>query len=162
MKFLAALITFASFAASAQDAKKEINNQVWKPFIEAYNKFDTEKFMSVYSKSVVRVPVDQKMIFDFTEYKKNINRENQFNKNYNIKAVLDIRFTSRIHAKDVAYEAGILKINLTDNNGKPATIYSKFQVLLKKENGTWKIHFDSDSTESNSISERDFAKGEAM
>jgi ketosteroid isomerase-like protein len=163
MKFLATLIImFASIAASAQDTRREINDQVWKPFIEAYNKFDTEKFMSVYSKSVIRVPVDQKMIFDFTEYKKNINRENQFNKNYNIKAVLDIRFTSRIHTKDVAYESGVLKINLTDNNGKPATIYSKFQVLLKKENGVWKIQFDSDSTESNSVSERDFSKGEAM
>jgi ketosteroid isomerase-like protein len=163
MKFFAICILITvSHTISAQDARKEINDQVWKPFIDAYNKFDTEKFMSVYSRNVVRVPVDQKMIFDFTEYKKNINRENQFNKNYNIKAALDIHFTTRIHSKDIAYEAGVLKINLTDNNGKPATIYSKFQVLLKKENGVWKIQFDSDSTESNRVSEKDFAAGDAM
>jgi ketosteroid isomerase-like protein len=164
MKFF---LTIALFLVSLSDGsgqttKQEINQQVWKPFIEAYNNFDTEKFMSVYSKNVIRVPVDQKMIFDFTEYKRNINRENQFNRNYKIKAALQIHFTNRIHSKDVAYETGILRIKMTDNNGKPATILSKFQVLLKKENNLWKIYFDSDSTESNMVSESDFNKAEPM
>jgi ketosteroid isomerase-like protein len=55
-----------------------------------------------------------------------------------------------------------MKISITDNNGQPATIYSKFQVLLKKDNGSWKIHFDTDSTEGNTITEKDFLKAEAM
>ena len=152
----------AAISAHAQDPKAEINTQVWKPFIEAYNSFNTEKFMSVYSKNVVRIPVDQKMIFDYTEYKKNINRENQFNRNYKIKANLDIRFNTRIHQRDIAYETGILKIQMTDNNGKPATIYSKFQVVLRKENGIWKITFDTDSTDSNTVSETEFNKAEKM
>lgn len=151
-----------SINATAQDLKKEINSQVWKPFIEAYNSFDTEKFMSVYSRNVIRVPVDQKMIFDYSEYKLNINRENHFNKNYKIKAALEIRFISRIHEKDLAYESGILKIKLTDNNGKPATIYSRFQVLLKKESGIWKIFFDSDSSQASAVSEGDFNKAEPL
>lgn len=164
MKLLASIIVIActTLNVAAQDIRKEINAQVWKPFIEAYNNFDTEKFMSVYSRSVVRVPVDQKMIFDFTEYKQNINRENQFNKNYKIKAALELRFTSRIHEKELAYEAGILKIKLTDNNGKPATIYSRFLVLLKKESGVWKIIFDTDSSETSAVSEADFNTAEPL
>jgi ketosteroid isomerase-like protein len=159
---IAALISIGHLSVFAQDATREINHQVWKPFIEAYNNFDTEKFMSVYSKSVIRVPVDQKIILDFTEYKRNINRENQFNRNYKIKAALAIRFTNRIHTKDMAYETGILKIDLTDNNGKPATIYSRFQVLIKKENGVWKIQFDTDSSEAATLTEKDFMKAEPM
>ena len=62
-----------SLSGFSQEIRQEINTQVWKPFIQAYNNFDTEKFMSVYSRNVIRVPVDQKMIFDYTEYKKNIN-----------------------------------------------------------------------------------------
>ena len=150
------------FTSPAQDFKKEINTQVWEPFIEAYNNFDTEKLMSVYSKSVVRVPMDQNRIFDFTEYKKNINRENQFNKSYKIKANLEIRFTTRIHQKDIAYETGILKIKMLDNNGQPATIYSMFHVLLKKENGIWKIVFDTDSAESSSTLEGQFSKADSL
>lgn len=148
---------FVSFSLTAQDSKEEINNQVWKVFIEAYNSFDTEKFMSVYSRDVVRIPIDEKKIFNFTEYRRNINRENQFNKNYKIKASIELRFFERIHNGDIAYEKGIYKIDITDNNGKPATIYNTFQVLLQKEGGIWKIKFDSDSSEGSKLTEREFA-----
>lgn len=164
MRVAAVLLIFISFLTPAlsQDMASEINAQVWRPFIDAYNHFDTEKFMSVYSKDVVRVPVDQRLILDYTEYRRSINRENQFNKNYNIKASLEMRFLDRIHSSDIAYETGILKIKLTDNNGKPATIYSKFQVLLKKQNGVWKIHFDTDSSSSGMPTEQDFMKAKPM
>lgn len=158
--FIGAL--FASFTAYGQNALDEINKQVWSVFIEGYNTFNTEKFMSVYSKDVVRVPVDEKKIFNFVEYKRNINRENQFNRNYNIKARIELRFTQRIHTAEQAFEAGIYKISLTDNNGKPATLYSRFQVYLIKEGGQWKIKYDTDSTESGKISEKEFLAAQAM
>ena len=147
---------FISLPLLAQDVKTEINNQVWKPFIEGYNTFNVDKFLSVYSKNVVRVPIDEKKIFTFSEYRLAVNREYQFNKNYKIKAAIQLRFTERIHARDKAYERGIYQINLTDNNGKPETIYNRFQVVLAKENGIWKIVFDSDSAEGSKLTEKDF------
>jgi ketosteroid isomerase-like protein len=146
----------------AQDFKADINNQVWKPFIEGYNTFNVEKFFSVYSKDVVRVPIDEKKIFTFSEYKKVVNREYQFNKNYKIKAAIELRFTHRIHTAERAFEKGIFKIKLTDNNGKPETIYSRFEVVLQKENGFWRITFDSDSAEGSTLTEKDFQAASAM
>jgi ketosteroid isomerase-like protein len=159
------LILFSLLLANssfAQDFKAEINSQVWKPFIEGYNSFNVEKFFSVYSKNVVRVPLDEKKIFTFSEYKKVVNREYQFNKNYKIKAAMELRFTDRIHTADRAFEKGIFKIKLTDNNGKPETIYSKFEVLMQKESGLWKIVFDSDSAEGSKLTEKDFQAAAAM
>ncbi len=163
MKILT-LCTVMLFAisAQAQSVAEEINSQVWKKFIEGYNSFDTDKFMSVYSRDVVRVPVDEMKIFNFSEYRMNIHRENQFNKNYRIKANIELRFTKRIHEKDEAFEQGIFKITLRDNTGNPATLYSKFQVYLKKESNTWKIVYDSDNTEGGTISEKDFASAEPL
>ncbi len=162
-KFLllsAALIV--SFAAYSQDYREQINKQVWSVFVEGYNTFNTEKFMSVYSKDVIRVPVDEKKIFNYTEYKRDIHRGNQFNKNYNIKARIEIRFTERIQIGDQAFETGIYKISLTDNNGKPATLYSKFQVHLIKESGVWKIRYDTDSTEKGTVSEKEFLAAQPL
>lgn len=156
------LLVILPLSVWAQDIKKEINDQVWKPLITGYNNFDTEKFMSVYSKEVVRVPVDEKKIFNYTDYRKNVNRENQFNKNYKIKAALEIRFTERIHTPGVSYEQGIMQIKMTDNNGQPATIYSAFQVVLKKETGTWKITFDSDSSKASGVTEKEFMAATPM
>jgi ketosteroid isomerase-like protein len=153
---LISVLVLSSFVSFAQDLRQEINKQVWTPFIEGYNSFDAEKFMSVYSRNVVRVPVDEKKIFNFSEYKKAVNREYQFNKNYKVKATIELRFNQRIHTADKAYEKGIFKISMKDNNGKPETIYSSFQVVLQKENGFWKITFDSDSAEGSTLGEKDF------
>jgi ketosteroid isomerase-like protein len=160
--FVILTILFCYTNISGQDLKKEIDAQVWKPFIEGYNSFDTEKFISVYSKSVIRVPIDEKKILSYAEYKKAISREYQFNKNYKIKATIELRFTERIHNSDKGYERGIFKIRLTDNNGKPETIYSRFQVLLQKEADVWKITFDSDSAEGSRLTEKDFQSAMAM
>ncbi len=151
-----------SVSAFGQDVRDQINTQVWSAFIEGYNTFNTEKFISVYSKGVIRIPVDEKKILNYTEYKRNVNRENQFNKNYNIKARIELRFTQRIHSTDQAFETGIYKISLTDNNGKPATLYSKFQVYLVREAGVWKIRYDTDSTENGTITEKEFLSAQAL
>jgi ketosteroid isomerase-like protein len=149
-------------STQAQTAQEEINKQVWQVFIEGYNSFDTEKFMSVYAREVIRVPIDEQKVFNFTEYKRNINRENQFNKNYKIKASIELRFTERLANGDLAYEQGIYKISIIDNNGKPATIYSKFQVALKKEGGLWRIKYDTDTTEGGKVSEKDFSSAQPL
>lgn len=156
------LLLSLSYSVYSQTPESEINSQVWKVFVDAYNKFDTEKFMSVYSKDIIRVAQDDKRIYNFTEYRRNVNRENQFNKTYGIKAKIELRFTERIYSGDTGYEKGVLKIDLTDNNGKPATIFSKFEVVLKKEGGAWKIRFDTDSTEGATVTQKDFDKGKPM
>lgn len=118
--------------------------------------------MALYTADVIRIPLDQDKIFSFTEYKKEINRENQFNKNYNIKLRLEIHFTERIHTATTAYESGIYKIHMIENTGKEATIYSKFQVIMKKINGQWKITTDIDSAEGSKLTEKDFMAAKAM
>lgn len=157
-----ALLVFLSIPGLSQSPEAEVNNQVWKTFVDAYNRFDTEKFMSVYSKEVIRIAQDDKKIYDFAEYRRNVNRENQFNKTYGIKAKIELRFTERIYSGETGFEKGVLKISMTDNNGKPATIFSKFEVVLKKEAGVWRIKYDTDSTEGATVSQKDFDKGKPM
>ena len=146
----------------AQDSEKEINTQVWKPLLEAYKNFDTEKFMSFYSKDLIRIPEDEKKIFGFSEYKKILARENQSNKNYKIKATMEMRFSQRVDGTTMAQEKGIYKLNIIkDNNGQTATLYGRFLIVLRKENGVWKILVDSDAAENNTTVEKEFkaAKG---
>ena len=42
------------------------------------------------------------------------------------------------------------------------TLYNTFQVLLNKESGTWKIVFDSDSSEGSTLSEKDFQAAQPL
>jgi ketosteroid isomerase-like protein len=163
MKKLVVFILLAIPTLSfAQNSEKEINTQVWKPLLETYKNFDTEKFMSFHSKDLIRIPEDEKKIFGFSEYKKILARENQSNKNYKIKATMEMRFSQRIDEVNTAQEKGIYKLNIIkDNNGQTATLYGRFQIVLRKENGVWKILVDSDAAENNTTVEKEFkaAKG---
>lgn len=63
---LVVAITLTTTAQSG-NAQREIDEQVWKPFIESFSQNNTEKFMSVHSKDVMRVTQDDKKIINWNE-----------------------------------------------------------------------------------------------
>src|SRR5262245_28289675 len=54
--------------SQADGLQKEINEQVWKPFIKAFNNDDNEAFKNVHSKDVIRVIRDDNRILGYDEY----------------------------------------------------------------------------------------------
>ena len=149
----AACLLLNSFQLQAQgdDLQKQINEQVWKPFIKAYNELDTEKFMAVHSKEVTRVIQDGDMIYGYDIYyqnnKNNNERSKQSLQKNNGKRVIELRFTQRIAGNDRAFEVGYYKVTTTTGNDSARNYYGKFHVLLRKENGIWKILMDADAHE---------------
>jgi len=141
-----------------QNLQKEINEQVWIPFIASFNARDTKAFMAVHSKDVIRAPRDSKELLNFAEYTKQTERGEQ----QKTKHTLELRFIDRIANKDQAFEVGIYKYTAWDEKGEPSSGYGKFHVALRKENGVWKILVDSDSSEGHTIGEKEFLAASPM
>src|SRR4030081_29601 len=57
-----------SDAQTPENTQKEINDQVWKPFIQYFNAHDQEGFASVHSKDMMRVQQDGNRILGPAEY----------------------------------------------------------------------------------------------
>jgi ketosteroid isomerase-like protein len=146
----------------SQNIQQEINIQVWKPFIQTFNDRDTKGFMAVHSKEVVRSPRDGKNILNWDEYYKQMERGDQREKAAESKRQLELRFTERIANKDRAIEVGIYKTTSINPDGTARSFYGRFHVVLRKENGTWKILVDTDSSEGGSIAEKDFLAAAAL
>ena len=146
----------------AQNHQQEINNQVWKPFIKTFNERDTKGFMAVHSKDVVRSSRDSKTILNYEEYYKEQEQGDKRGLTSGTKRDLELRFTERIANNNQAIEVGIYKTSVIRSNGATQSHYGKFHVVLRKENGTWKILVDTDSSENNSITEKDFLAAQAM
>jgi ketosteroid isomerase-like protein len=140
----------------AQTAQQEINDQVWKPFIQSFNDNDTKGFMAVHSKEVVRSSRDGKSVLNWDEYYKQMERGDQRAKSSGAKRQLELRFTERISGKDQAVEVGVYKTTNINPDGIARSFYGRFHAVLRKENGVWKILVDTDSSEGGSISEKDF------
>jgi ketosteroid isomerase-like protein len=156
------ILIFALFvctSAFAQTAQKEINEQVWKPFMKAFNEGNTELFMSVHSKDVVRSPRDGKEVLNWEQYNK---QTADWNSKRTAKFNIELHFTERINNENQAIDVGIYKTTAVTTNDKVNVGYGRFHVVLRKENGTWKILVDTDSDEGRTIGEAQFLAARPM
>lgn len=152
------LLILLSISCYAQDLTKEINDQVWKPFISSFNSYDTKTFMNLHSKDVVRSSRDSKMLLNWDEYFKNQQKGDTRGKDGGVNRVIQLRFTERISNSSQAIEIGIYKTTVSTSDGKSAaySYYGRFHVVLRKEGSAWKILVDTDSSEGNTIGEKEF------
>ena len=146
----------------AQDFQKEINDQVWKPFKATFGEYNTTGFMAVHSKDLLRSPRDSKTVQSYEQYRSNNEKWNQQDKENKVVRSIDLRFLERMATATQGYEVGIYKVTVTRPDENPQSYYGKFHVALRKENGTWKILVDSDSSEGGTINESAFLQATAM
>ncbi len=155
LSFLAILL-FSFNSAGAQDVQQRINEQVWLPFMKTFSERDAEGFIALHSRDAVRSPRDAKIVLDRDEYYQRYAKGSERARAAGIKVDLDLRFTERIASNDLAVEVGIYKTTYTTPEGTTSDHYGRFHVVLRKENGAWKILVDTDSTEGGTISEKDY------
>lgn len=155
-KVLLLFFTCCALHVCGQNMQQEINEQVWKPFIQTFNDRDTKGFMALHSKDAVRSPRDAKAVWDWDEYYKHQERGDLREKSSGHKRQLELRFSERIGGNGMAIDVGIYKTTSIAPDGIAKSFYGRFHVVLRKEGGIWKILVDTDSSEGGSISEKDF------
>jgi ketosteroid isomerase-like protein len=156
MLFFAFLLT--SFLGKTQtntDYLKEINRDIWLPFIEAYGTLDIEKYKSLQSEDFIRAEGNDKRLPSYKDYFDNASAWFSDVKKEGRKLSIAFRFSERFANGSTASERGIYELRSFDQNGKEAWKgYGKFHVFLRKIKGVWKIVVDYDSNEKNTIDEK--------
>ncbi len=147
---------------SVTDIQKEIDNQVWKPFQEAFQNLDGEALNHTYADQVLRVTpggIDTNNSFK----EGNLKRFAQ-NRADGLAIRLDFWFDSRYTDNTTSYEVGFYRIGATNAAGETAYNYGQFHIVLRKIEGNWKITQDWDTTSINdeTIGDEDFAKKKPM
>jgi ketosteroid isomerase-like protein len=157
MRILASifLVSF-SIHSFAQTEQKEIVEQVWKPYIAASNGLDGFAFMALHSKDVVRASSDNGSVMGYEEYSSIHNSSDHNFKVNKFKRKTELRFTEHWVNQNLAYEVGVIKITTIRPSGNTTATYGKFHVILRKENGVWKILTDTDSSDAGAVSEKEF------
>lgn len=156
------LLLLVSSSAFAQSVQEEINDQVWKPFIKAFSEGDTELFMSVHSKDLVRSGRDSKKVLNWNQYHQQTEDGNKRRKERGQKMWIELRFTERINNENQAIDVGVYATSWSAPNERTAISYGRFHVVHRKENGVWKILVDTDSSEGNTIGEAQFLAAKPM
>ncbi len=161
------LIIFISFTSIFSQTKiestkttKEIDQQVWFPFIKAYNSRDWKAFNSLQTDDVLRVNSYAMRIG--SEYKEKI-KENFQRPVSNVEQI-EFSFLERMHKGNAAYEIGYYKVTYKKKNPKFKTHFGMFHVVLKKVNGVWLIaqDWDGDTINGKPITQEDFNRGQYL
>ncbi|MEZ4953012.1 MAG: nuclear transport factor 2 family protein [Saprospiraceae bacterium] len=145
------------FSQSDSISINEIDQQIWYPFMAAYNNWDAEAFNELHDKDMLRgSPWGLKSGADY--FAQNIK---QFEKGKLAGELRNISFTFeyRVHEENIAYEVGYYKVVSKRENGN-AVYFGQFHVVLKKMDGKWKIFqdWDADRLNGEKIGEEQFLK----
>ncbi|WP_299550261.1 nuclear transport factor 2 family protein [Seonamhaeicola sp.] len=152
------LLALALFSQSENDLQ-DINTQIWNNFTKAFETLDYELFSDLHCEDLVRVGGDNKTVRDKASYMAGYEKRW---KGKQIMQTIAFRFLERIAKGGKASERGIYKLTRNPNTGNEKNYYGKFHVILVKENGTWKILVDYDSSENKTIDETSFQAAFAM
>jgi len=146
-----------TLAQDVQSIQKEINQKLWKPFKAAFENIDAPALNALYGKQVLRVTPNG--IDTDNNFKEGNLKRFETNKMNQTKIKLDFWFDSRHTNTDTSYEVGFYRMKLSNLEGEN-TIYGQFHIVLKIEDGAWKIIQDWDTTSlnGNTITASDFEK----
>ncbi len=139
-------LIFLNATAQSDSLKwvKEINEQVWKPFIIHFTSGNQEGFRSLHSKRITRVEIDHGLVQDYEKYFPTIDPNSPPVKKKGNR-LFELRFDKRISNGTRAWESGYYKGTVMQEGKEPRSYYGRFFVVLEKENGIWKILVDADT-----------------
>jgi len=147
---------FVAGGAAQDDVQRQIDNDVWIPLFAASDKFDADKFLSIYSKDLVRVSVDANQVYGMERFESEIRPGFKRARERGIRRKSEMRFLRRTATGNLAFETGYFRSEAVLANGELSVRYTLFEFILRKEGKHWKILVDKDSTEKGAITEKDF------
>lgn len=152
---------FAQLTTALEEEKKiqnEIDEQVWKPFRQAFESRDAEALNAIYGPEVIRVTPNG-LDIDNKFKQGNIERFAESRK-AGAKVDLDFWFEHRHSVPTASYEVGYFRIS-TQVDGAKSIFYGQFHIYIQKIGGQWKITQDWDNSfvRGADVTAKDFAQG---
>ncbi len=139
--------------AFAQSETQLIDQQVWSPFQKAYREGDAKLYNSLHTDDVLRITANG--IRKGEEYKSQI--EQAFASPNRTARSIEFVFEHRLIEGNIAYEVGYYKVVFTQSE---MVSVGRFHVVLRKEDGRWRIaqDWDTDEVNGHQVTEADFER----
>jgi len=155
--FVFVLVVFNNISYSQDLNNLQEINKVWVKFCKAFKTKDHQLFADIHSKNLIRI-AGGSQISNYDVYMEGNKAYMERSKNKNVTESISLRFFERVSNDSIASERGVFKVVRNKNKPEERIYYGQFHVLLKKENGSWKIFMDYDSNEKGTIDAEDFNK----
>ncbi len=139
LRLALAVVSLSPPAANGQtrSTAAEIDADVWTPIAAAVAKDDITGMGRAYHGGAVLVTPERTR--PISEALTSWERDMLANKAKGIRATVALRFANRQDDVSTAFESGIFKYTLIDRGGTAKPSYRRFEALLVKREGKWRI-----------------------
>lgn len=137
------LITTGAIAAeTATPAQtlREIDRDIWKPFVRGVSTYEHELYLSVRAKDSIFV--DGKRFFGYDAYVEDAIRVMTPLQKAGTRLNMQVRFEERVTDGAFASERGVLRTVITDEKGVERMSHARFHVISRKQADGWRIVTD--------------------
>ncbi|MBL8644849.1 MAG: nuclear transport factor 2 family protein [Rhodospirillaceae bacterium] len=138
------------------ETQAQIEKDVWEPMFAASDVFDADGFLGVLSADMIRVSADRNEVYGAARYRAEIRDGFERAKARGLTRKSGYRFLTRASSGDLAYETGYFRSDALLASGERRIRYSRFEMLLRKEAGIWKILVDKDTADGGAITEAQY------
>jgi hypothetical protein len=155
MKYILILTLLLPFFVTAQpsraDLLKQINTDIWYPFLKGVNENNPGLYNSVHAGEFYWVLAGTKTrIMNFNEYVFDADKVMSQRAAKGITTELSVRFLERNVNEEFSSEKCVIKWISKEPDAKPLTSFGMVQVFSRKINGVWKkvvqyVHTESAS-----------------
>ena len=138
------VILFFSVPALSQTANpadwlREINRDIWNPFLEGVRNYRDELYLGVHSRDYVRIDSANRFFLGRADYDDDTIKMMARYKSDGSTITMNVRFDERIVNGRLAFERGVNEVIMTDKNGASRKFYGRFHVVSRKEGDRWKM-----------------------
>jgi hypothetical protein len=148
IKIICSLLIMLPFSMYGQSPKslllKDINRDVWLPFLEGVNTDKDELYIAVHANTFYWVKGgSQTRIMNFKEYEDDSRMVMGKRRKQGILTKIDVRFVERVINAEFAAETCVFKYTSEEKNKQPQIAYNMAKIFSHKENGVWKMVIQS-------------------
>lgn len=148
--------------ANPTHVEDQINTQVWIPMLTASDQFDEDGFLAVLSPDLVRVSVDRNLVYGFERYAQETREGFARARERGLRRTSSMRFITRAHSPGLARETGVFRSEVIFGDGRKRVSFTAFEMILRHEEGRWKLLVDQDMWREGKITEAEYLAAQPM
>lgn len=138
--------------------QRQINADLWRPFMAHFADGEAEAYIALRAPQFVRVAAGSpRRLIDRATYATQTRGMFETLRKRGIRATLEVRLQERLGTETQAFESGIWRLAIVRSDGQSSFQYGRFQVLLGRQEGSWKMLLDEDVALNAQDGERLFA-----
>ncbi len=139
----------------------EVDEQLWKPFKKAWEQRDAKAFVALHTADVMRINPSSGIRAGkvYTDRLMKV-----YEGKSDAKRTIDFWLEHRYYTGDIGYEVGYYEVISKKPGEDERRFYARFHIVLRKEEGRWKIAQDWDTSNINGVpvTKEDFDKGKPL